>query len=241
MFTRIHQKLGTAGLVVAVVALVAALAGTAFAALPGLNSKQKQEVKKIAKKYAGAAGPQGSAGSVGAAGTPGGAGPKGATGPKGPTGPAGKEGKEGPPGPTETVLPPAQTSTGLWSFRGKEVAKAFMTISFPLRVIPAPVYVTNTNWIPPKGAPTEECPGTVEKPQAAPGELCIYAKEIINAGSGESHFPIEIGTFTPDETSGLTGGFVIEAGQEGRGWGTWAVTACPIITEEEAEEGVTCP
>jgi hypothetical protein len=57
MISRIHSKLGTAGLVVALVALVVALTGVAFAA-SGLNSKQKKEVKKIAKQFAGKQGPR---------------------------------------------------------------------------------------------------------------------------------------------------------------------------------------
>ena len=59
MIERIHQKLGTAGFVIAIVALIAALGGTALAAAK-LNGTQKKEVEKIAKKYAGkpgAAGP----------------------------------------------------------------------------------------------------------------------------------------------------------------------------------------
>lgn len=82
MLSRIHNKLGTAGLVVAVIALVAALAGTAIAAA-GLNSKQKKEVTKIAKKYAGKNG------------APGATGPAGPQGPKGDTGAAGKDGTNG--------------------------------------------------------------------------------------------------------------------------------------------------
>ena len=43
MFAKLHNRFGTAGLVVAVVALIAALAGTAIAA-GGLNAKQKKEL-----------------------------------------------------------------------------------------------------------------------------------------------------------------------------------------------------
>jgi hypothetical protein len=82
MLSKLHDRLGTAGLIVAVVALVAALAGTAIAA-SGLNSKQKKEVKSIAKKFAGKRGP---------------AGPAGATGPAGAKGEAGAPGTEGAPG-----------------------------------------------------------------------------------------------------------------------------------------------
>jgi hypothetical protein len=85
MFSKLQERLGTAGLVVAVVALVAALAGTAFAAA-GLNGTQKKEVKKIAKKFAGKAG------------APGKPGAQGQTGPQGATGAAGKDGQNGAPG-----------------------------------------------------------------------------------------------------------------------------------------------
>lgn len=94
MLTRMHQKLGTAGFVVAIVALVAALGGVAFAAA-GLNSKQKKEVKNIAqteaKKFAGA-GPTGPKGDPGA---PGAAGPQGAPGATGIQGPKGDQGIPG--------------------------------------------------------------------------------------------------------------------------------------------------
>jgi len=91
MFSKLHDRLGTAGLVIAVIALVAALAGTAFAA-SGLNGKQKKEVKKIAKQYAGKRGPVGPAGPAGAPGA------KGDTGAKGDKGDAGNAGTPGAPG-----------------------------------------------------------------------------------------------------------------------------------------------
>lgn len=99
MFSRIHNKLGTAGLVVAIVALVAALGGTAFA-MTGLNSKQKKEVTTIAKKFAGKPGPAGPAGPQGPAGAPGANGAKGATGSQGIQGIQGIQGEPGPTGPT---------------------------------------------------------------------------------------------------------------------------------------------
>ena len=243
MLSRIHQKLGTAGFIIAIVALTAALAGTAIAALPGLNNKQKKEVKKIASSLIvpGAAGPTGPTGPQGATGATGSTGDAGSPGAPGKDGAPGEEGPVGPAGPTETVLPPGATSTGLWSFRGKDVTKEFMTISFPLRVLPAPQFSASTNWISPGAPATTECPGTYQQPEAAPGQLCVYAKEIIDAGTNATQEPVEIGGFTADETSGLTGAFEIEAGKEGRGWGSWAVTACPIFTEEEEKEGKGCP
>lgn len=99
MFSRIHSKLGTAGLIVAIVAMVAALAGGAYAA-SGLNPKQKKEVKKIAKseskkwskKFSKRFAIPGPAGPAGAAG------PTGATGPQGPAGAPGAKGDKGDPG-----------------------------------------------------------------------------------------------------------------------------------------------
>ena len=86
MISRIHQKLGTAGFVIAIVALVAALTGAAYAASGSLSGKQKKEVEKISKKYAGKPGATGATGPQGMAGP---------AGPKGDTGAAGTNGKDG--------------------------------------------------------------------------------------------------------------------------------------------------
>lgn len=227
MFKRIHDKLGTAGLVVAIVALIAALTGTAFAAV-GLNSKQKKEVTKIAKKYAGKPGPTGPTGPQGPAGSPGAkgdAGAKGDPGAPGPAGPAGPTGPEGPPGPTDTKLPPGETLKGLWQFQVEGSEMALVSISFPLQVVPNPEH----HWIGVGKPSTEECPGTVEEPEAAPGHLCIYATSIINAFS----FPDPLGGI--DFSSGWRGEFNVPEGKAAFGLGSWAVTAaCP--KDEEGEE-----
>ncbi len=104
MFSRIHQRLGTAGLIVAVVALVAALGGTAFAAAQ-LNPTQKKEVRKIAKKYAGKRGPRGKRGPKGKPGNDGAQGPQGDPGPKGEKGDTGAPGKDGNDGKSVSVSP----------------------------------------------------------------------------------------------------------------------------------------
>jgi hypothetical protein len=109
MFSRIHQKLGTAGLIVAVIALVAALAGGAYAANNGLNKKQKKQVnkivkneskkwsKKFSKQFAkeGPQGPKGDTGATGATGLPGPQGLPGATGLPGAPGEPGEDGEDG--------------------------------------------------------------------------------------------------------------------------------------------------
>jgi len=95
MFSKLHERLGTAGLVVAVVALVVALTGTAIAAIPGLNGKQKKQVTAIAKKYAGADGAAGLTGPVGPTGS---AGKEGSQGKQGVPGVPGEDGQQGEPG-----------------------------------------------------------------------------------------------------------------------------------------------
>jgi len=145
MISRIHSKLGTAGLVVAIVALVAALGGGAYAAQQGLNGKQKKEVKKIAKQFAGkpgAAGPQGSKGDTGATG------PAGKDGTNGTNGTDGEDGAPGAPGEAgmcsaeepECSLAPGGLLTGVWSVTGNaHVSPA--GISFPVRVSPSPTAI----------------------------------------------------------------------------------------------------
>lgn len=100
MFSRIHQKLGTAGFVISIVALIAALGGAAWAAA-GLNGKQKNEVKAISKKFAGK---NGAAGATG---------PAGPGGPVGPVGPQGADGADGDPGPPGTAGKNVQVGTAI--------------------------------------------------------------------------------------------------------------------------------
>jgi hypothetical protein len=199
MLSRIHNKLGTAGLVIAVIALVAALAGTAIAAA-GLNSKQKKEVKKIAKQFAG------KPGAPGATGPQGPAGPQGSKGDKGDQGEQGKQGIQGKSGTFSTEpLPSGQTLTGVWGVAGGEEDTALAAISFPIKVTPAPHAIypgpeiagfktgkeiedgSSVKFFGPKPNPEslgdveedakayeEACPGSFEEPEAASTFLCIY-------------------------------------------------------------------
>ena len=147
MFSRLHNRLGTAGLAIAVVALVAALAGTAFAATR-LNGTQKKEVRKIAKQFAGKNGAPGANGAAGANGKDGANGTNGTNGAPGAEGksveaeaaaPAkcaeggtvfkiggvekgkacnGEEGPAGEPWTAGGTLPVGSTETGAWMFSG---------------------------------------------------------------------------------------------------------------------------
>ena len=219
MISRIHNKLGTAGLVVAIVALVAALGGAAFAAgVPGLNSKQKKQVKQIAKteakKFAkagptgptGPAGPAGAAGPTGPAGTAGADGKAGATGPTGPTGPTGKTGVTGVTGVTgptgesgacskenaECVMPSGSTLSGAWSVGQTARGVAFPTdsISFVLKY---PGETPPTIVYVPKEEEKENCPGNAAEPAAEPGFLCVY--ETITTTPGAFEFFAPFSTF----------------------------------------------
>jgi hypothetical protein len=229
-----HERLGTAGLVVACLALIAALAGTAIAA-GGLTAKQEKQVKKIAKKYAGKNGAPGIQGQAGPQGPAGANGKDGARGPEGPTGPEGPKGPEGPSGPScsETTgfceLPSGATETGNWLAWGDKTASlSFMigSFSFPLRLNFEP---TLHFVVCPFGVctPTPECPSAETKePEAAPGQLCVYRRRQVNTATGE---PTTAGcnqAVAPDPKSGC--GFEFEMGAvEGRAdiTGSWAVTA----------------
>jgi hypothetical protein len=241
MFSRIHARLGTAGFVVAVLALIAALAGSAFAAAT-LSGPQKKQVKKIAtqvaKKYAGATGPVGPAGPAGKDGTNG---KDGTTGPQGPTGDTGVTGEDGVCSVSvpECVLPPGATETGLWSFKvpasdATSGFEEFVTVSFPLRVLPA-LPASNFRWVgreswlePGEEYDTTHCPGSYEDPQAAPGFLCFYSGRVSpSIGQGPQRKPCqEPETYTFDRTVGVTIAFCVNtASEEAEGRGDWALTA----------------
>jgi hypothetical protein len=224
MLKRIHNRLGTAGLVIAVVALVAAVAGTAFAA-GGLTKKQEKQVVKIAKKYAGKPGAQGAKGDPGPTGAQG---PKGDQGLKGDAGTPGTDGEDGIDGENgvcsvavpKCELPSGSTMTGVWGVASVGVSHPVAEVSFPLRLAAEP---TEFQVIPPGGTSTSECPGTPEEPQAKKGYLCIYeAVELTNVKA-----PPFNGFVTDDL---FHSGFLfrlaaIEVGELAEAHGTWAVTA----------------
>jgi hypothetical protein len=228
MISRIHSKLGTAGLVVAIVALVVALTGVAVAAT-GLNGKQKKEVKKIAKQFAGQNGAPGAIGPQGPKGDPG---QKGDTGPEGKEGKEGKQGLKGDPGDPWTaggVLPSEETETGAFAIgntAGASVEMAAVSFNIPLEEAPE-IHVIKSNgeekYFDEAAGEFKEreqplCPGTADEPAAEPGVLCLYTK---------SEFGILFAGYPPNTFSYATGaviGFLPEA-TGSNSQGTWAVTA----------------
>lgn len=243
MFSKLHDRLGTAGLVVAVIALVVALGGSAVAALSGA---EKKEVKKIAKKFAGKrgpagrqgpAGPAGAKGDAGAPGTPGAnglpgtPGAKGATGPTGADGTAGAKGATGATGPTGATgvtgpvgptAPSGLTQTGAWGTYSEAATITGEEISFPIPLASAPVLKqVKAGKIGIENA--TECPGYVNnRPTAAKGFLCVYVSN--EEGGGISNL------FNPNEEGATTvapNGVILLLALDGEGpfFGSWAVTA----------------
>lgn len=249
----IRDRFGTAGLIVAIVALIAALTGTAFAASGALTGKQKKEVEKIAKKFAGkpgapgaagAPGPAGPAGPPGSGGTPGPQGEKGATGvagtpgAKGPTGPTGLT---GPTGPFLDTLPVGKTETGSWSVLDSSTlfmsAGSDISFSIPLEKGEkgGTAFAFSQEETEEEKFGTSGCTGTVAKPKAPPGILCVYTAFETGEHTFLTGFPEVRSPAGEFESYGTSGARVIAGFMEGsaaepasiESWGTWAVTAGP--------------
>jgi len=242
MLSRMKNKLGTAGLVVAVVALVAALGGAAFAAVDKLSPQEKKEVKKIAKKFAGQDGAPGAQGPQGAPG---------AEGKQGIQGVAGQDGQDGEDGmcseaQPECVAPSEATLTGVFSQYFNAIPqREVLSISYPLRVVPAPSiavmvganeFAPGVSFNPGTGEElallesAEEvealCPGNAAAPSAEPGVLCLYPDTVKTAefsiGGGGLLANPSFGA-SPDPTSG--GVFPVHSlAANGYMNGSWAVT-----------------
>ena len=130
----------------------------------------------------GPVGPQGPKGETGAAGTNGTSGAKGEPGPQGAQGKEGKQGEQGEPGPAGTTgftktLPSGETETGTWSIYEPQIELTEehriwvvpISFSIPLKAgLDGDVHYVKV------GEQTQECPGTVEIPRAAPGQFCLY-------------------------------------------------------------------
>jgi hypothetical protein len=204
----------------------------------------------------GAKGETGAAGATGATGvgTQGGAGNEGKEGKEGPAGTSvtnttlakGKGGCEeggaefkvgsgaathacsGKTGYTET-LPAGKTETGAWATNGPEKAEMRVPISFTIPV-EGEEAITKVHYLEPDAKLPGECEGTVQKPEAAPGVLCVYSGEI-NFGVQE----VTVGTVSngfekPVGGPGVVLDVVLKSGigtgqSSGAAGGSWAVTA----------------
>jgi hypothetical protein len=154
----------------------------------------------------------GVAGKVGAQGQPG------AMGLHGPAGQPGAQGIQGPPGPFPATLPSGMTLTG--DYRTTSASGNFVsdTQSFAFAVASKP----SVHFVGIGATPPAQCSGTVSSPEAAPGNLCVYA-----ALGSTSATAVEIinpeTNFTPDASPRRFS--VAMTPSDSFSAGSWAVTA----------------
>jgi hypothetical protein len=250
----IRNRLGVPG-ILAVIALVFSMAGGAYAAKKYIITSTSQIKPSVLKKLRGPAGPPGATGATGATGQGGSAGQNGADGKTGTNGTNGKsvvtgseasgtancEGRGGAwvevEGSNqkryicngESGAPSSGTMTGEWSFDTKGAASTLVSFSFPRELSAEPAF----NWMGSGATPTPACPGSPANPEAAPGNVCMYAVGMFHAGEGTDQHPQgyvspaspgSYNGYTVAPKSGVTVEFPVEAGEEAYGWGSWAAT-----------------
>ena len=257
MFSTLRTRFGVPG-IISVIALVFAMFGGAYAAsnssgggkaAASAKAKKGPRGPKGATGPAGAPGPAGPQGPAGAKGDAGAAGSNGPVGPAGPTGPAGAKGATGAAGATgptgfsgfTETLPSGKTETGAWSITlsTSGILNTFSSISFsiPLADGGAEGSAFGFNQKQTKEIEEEEiepggCKGSVAKPTAPPGVLCVYTsfENLINATGGFIEARSFEGGFGAYSASGavLSGAFLSGSAAEPasiESYGTWAVTA----------------
>jgi hypothetical protein len=116
-----------------------------------------------------------------------------------------------------TTLPSGKTLRGIYGYAGHQTTgySPVETISyqFPLASPPTP------NLIKISDPSTPQCPGEVENPQAAPGNLCVYEER------NDSGTPLEVINEIADGRFGAVLFADIPDNTDYEFEGTWAVTA----------------
>ncbi len=207
-------------------ALVFAMSGGAYAAGKYLITSTKQISPKVLSQLKGKTGKAGAPGIAGAKGEAGAVGKEGAQGKEGKTGPEGKEGKEGSPWSNGGTLPSGKTETGTWAFVADGEGEIRVPLSFPIPTSQAleptlgrgPVEFAQPGEEDPlDGHP--DCEGSLAKPEADPGFVCVYAAAKLEKAAIRAPGPVR--------TSGVV--LVFESQSSARPGptdeGTWAVTA----------------
>jgi|SRR6185437_9502112 len=189
MFSALRRRLTFAN-VAMTFALVFAMSGGAYAASKFVITSTKQISPKVLKSLKGAngkngasgpagatgtVGPQGPAGLAGPAGTRGETGPAGPAGPAGATGKEGKTGKEGSPWTVGGTLPHGESETGVWGLNAttKPNQEVQIPISFTIP-LSASVDAAHVHLIGLGEGTPQGCAGSAEKPEAEPGNVCIW-------------------------------------------------------------------
>lgn len=135
---------------------------------------------------------------------------------RGPQGAQGQTGRQGKAGPITGVLPSGVTLRGVYGSAAEATTSIQTAISYGLALRSDPTL----NYV--SGGPTAACPGNVNDPQAAPGNLCVYERATLNTTSVILDFPA-------DDRSARFGaivqGNVALNGNQTVVKGTWAVTA----------------
>jgi hypothetical protein len=174
MLSPIRSRLTYANVAVTI-ALVFAMTGGAFAATHYLLTSTKQISPSVLRALQGK---QGLTGQQGVAGTPGAQGPRGEAGPAGNEGPAGKQGsvgKDGSSWPAGGTLPAGKTETGTWAFVSYSQGEILEAVSFPVPTGEPLEHVVLRQ--PVEEDPSPNCGGTVDKPEADPGFICLYSAQ----------------------------------------------------------------
>ena len=150
-------------------------------------------------------------------------------------------GKDGETGFTE-VLPSGKTETGAWSAyfenyseeEGAEEAGIGSTVALPFAIPLAAsldgahvfAHAANYDGEDEVGTEHENCPGSAENPQAAPGFLCVYTGFAFGTTEIESIFNPVTGQFGgPGAATAGAGLHMTTTFTPGIASGTWAVTA----------------
>lgn len=241
MLSKIRVRLTYANVLMTAV-LVLAMSGGAYAASKYAITSTKQISPKVLKSLQGKAGRDGAPGSAGAKGETGAAGPTGPAGSQGPQGPKGENGtngangtngKDGSPWTASGTLPKGKTETGTWSVSAGPTNAPIFMISFTLPLASS-LGAAEVHYVASTGNGST-CPGSVAKPEAEPGNLCVY--ETLATGV-EKEGPIakalifdpsvSLSHGVPNHGAG-TSGAVVYLSKEGTGeppfgYGTWAVT-----------------
>jgi hypothetical protein len=233
MFSALRRRLTFAN-VAMTLALVFAMSGGAYAASKFTITSTRQISPKVLKSLKGAngkngapgpAGATGAAGPQGPAGLAGPAGTRGETGPAGPAGATGKEGKAGKEGSPWTVggtLPHGESETGVWGLNAttKPNQEVQIPISFTIP-LSASLDAAHVHLIGLGEATPQGCAGSAEKPEAEPGNVCIWGAvagmefksiltssvEDFSAGAGKNGLLLE--TLVPIEGASGRGEWVV--------------------------------